>query len=93
MLWFAALLHFLDAPHQVAHTRLTGGGDGIVKQLADDLVAVRRDANPFALAHQITDHACAGIRLARARWPLYGQHRMVKHCSQALGGVHGGLTS
>jgi hypothetical protein len=45
-----------------------------VEQVADDLVADRRDPDPAILLRQFEDHARTGVRLAGAGGALDGKH-------------------
>src|SRR3712207_3277856 len=49
-----------------------------LQKVADDLVAVRRDADFSAEPDQIEDHPRPGIGLARPRWTLDRQRRAVE---------------
>src|SRR6266566_275131 len=64
----------------------------LIEQVADDLVAVRRNANPLALFDQVEDQLSADRGLSRARRPLYGQIGLVEPRCQQLRDVLGSLT-
>src|SRR5579872_635836 len=90
MLRLVLLPDFLDSS-QIWDTSFYGRRDSISQQLANDLVACRRDADPLALTHKFADHARPGEGLSGTRRPLNCQNRAVEHRSQALGGYNGSL--
>ena len=50
-----------------------GGSDSFIDQIANDLVAVGRDAHSLALPDEFADHSRGGESLAGARRPLKGK--------------------
>ena len=63
----------------------------LLDQVADHLVAVRGDADPFPVREQPADHPRAAIRLARTRRSLDREHRPVELEREPERGIEVGL--
>ena len=63
----------------------------MIHEVADDLVAVRGDADTLAGGHEGHDHPRPGERLSRARRSLDGERRVVERRGQSPSGLQLGL--
>src|SRR6266481_5227282 len=85
---FIRPLHAVQAS-KIAFVR---GFENFFKKFANDFVAQRGNADFFSLLKQLTDHASAGVGLARARGALDGEHGCVQRSYYSAGGLDGSFT-
>ena len=77
--------HLLEATN--TELELIRDPNHLIEQISHNLVAIRRDPDPFSLLDQLADRVRAGERLPRSRWPLDREHASIHRLRDPFGGI------